>query len=118
MIGQEKTNMEGRHMIRVTHLFPGNAGDADLEAYIRNTYLPLLAALPGMLRFEAAFVTGAPLGIVKVHAFVDQYFDTEDAMNAAMASLAGRALAREIMANPRQAPEVFVGKTGIVNRKS
>jgi hypothetical protein len=116
MFGKKNETQEDRAMIRVTHLFPGKAADQELGSYIRNTYLPLLEALPGMLRVEAAFVTDMPLGSMQVHAFVDQYFEDEDDMTAAMVSPAGRALSREIMANPRLAPEVFVGKTLNVER--
>ena len=75
-------------MIRVTHLFIAGPADTGVEDYIRDTYLPLLHALPNALRVESAFVIETPLGSTQVRAFVDQYFEDVDDMTAAMVSQA------------------------------
>lgn len=97
-------------MIRVTHLFLVSKDGGDVEDYIHKTYLPLIEGLPDMLRYEIAFVIGPTLGNTPAHAILDQYFQDEDAMNAAMASPSGKALSREIMANPRIAPELIISR--------
>lgn len=98
-------------MIKLTHLFVPRENVQTLDVlapYIDDVYLPLAAALPGTLRLEQARIAQLPLGSLHVLACIDQYFDDEDAMNRAMASPEGRRLARELMDNARQAPELLV----------
>ncbi len=98
-------------MIKLTHLFTPRETVQTLDAlvpYLDDVYLPIAGALPGTLRIEQARIAQRPLGSVHVLASIDQYFDDEDAMNRAMASPEGRRLARELMDNARQAPELLV----------
>lgn len=98
-------------MIKLTHLFvPRETLQTldDLVPYLDDVYLPLASVLPGTLRLEQARIAQLPLGTLRVLACIDQYFDDEDAMNRAMASPEGRRLARELMDNARQAPELLV----------
>jgi uncharacterized protein (TIGR02118 family) len=84
-------------MIRMTHLLVAHEGDDDLAGYLSSTYLPMLRALPGVQRVEAAVVNGHSMGDVPVRAIADVYFTDEDAMNAAFAAPEGRRVSREVM---------------------
>lgn len=97
-------------MIRVTHLFSSSGKHPVTEQFVRETYLPLLEALPGALRTEAARVTVPPLGSAKIGFIVDQYFADEDAMNKAMVSAAGSRLDRELMSGASLGVEMIVSE--------
>jgi hypothetical protein len=53
-------------------------------------------------------VTELPFGSVRVQAVVDAWFDDADAMNAALSSANGKALARTFVANPSANIEMLV----------
>src|SRR5512143_3599863 len=108
--------IEKDRMIRVTHLFMNSGSTPASEQYIRETYIPMLEALPGAVRLEAARVSEAPLGPSQVGYVLDQYFADADAMHRAMASAAGGKLARELMAGSASGIEMIVSEVIATDR--
>ncbi len=96
-------------MIRMTFLIPGPDTGDPAEA-LREFWLPLFDAAPGKLRLDAALVSERPFGGTAAAAIVDLYFEDAHAMDAAMASAPGKALARAVMDRPGQVPEVLVSE--------
>ena len=95
-------------MIRIAYLvMTDQQGDND-DTFVRTLLLPALRVLPGLRRVEAGFLAEKPFGSTAVRGIVDAWFDSEDEMNAAMASAEGKALARAFMANPGAAVEMLV----------
>ncbi len=94
-------------MIRMTYLFTSTTDDGALENYIVDKLYPLMKALPGMQRLEAATVAGIPLGDIPLRGIVDLFFNDEDTMNEAFASGEGKQLSREITANAVSSVEIF-----------
>lgn len=97
-------------MIRLTHLFLSHPDNSDFTQWLNESYLPLVRELPGVIRMEIARVSRLPLGQTKVQLFIEQYFPSEDGMNAALSSVQGRKLSRVIMDNPSLAPELLVSE--------
>ena len=96
-------------MIRMTYLFTSATDDKALEEYIDSKVYPLMKALPGMQRLEAATVAGTPMGSIPLRGIVDVFFSDEDAMNVAFASGEGKKLSREITIS---AGKIFFDEAG------
>ena len=95
-------------MRRVLFVFPGTAAGSDSPESVFGGWLPLLKDLPGVLSMDVSTVVERPFGNIPAAGIVDVFFTDEDAMTRSMSSPAGRKLAREIMADPRSAPELIV----------
>jgi quinol monooxygenase YgiN len=81
-------------MIRISHLVRTDRPDDAFAAEVEASFVPLVRALPGAIRTEAARVLEAGLGENGIAYLVDAWFPDEDALTAALASPAGRRLAR------------------------
>ena len=53
--------------------------------------------MPGLRKLEVSKITGAPIGEPKHYLIAEMYFDSHDAMTAAIASAEGKATARDLM---------------------
>jgi uncharacterized protein (TIGR02118 family) len=80
-------------------------------AYARDVLLPLLRELPGVRRLDAARVIARATGDVRAEAVVDLSFDSEEEMNVAFASAAGRRVSREIMNNASAGLEMVTAES-------
>ncbi|MCB2203103.1 EthD family reductase [bacterium] len=89
-------------MIRTIWLF----NDKEQEAYIKESFLPLLHALPGAEGIAMLRVVASAMGEFPAQLMVEARFATEDAMNEAFASPEGRRISREIMESSGQGMEM------------
>jgi uncharacterized protein (TIGR02118 family) len=72
----------------------------DVEAFDKHyndIHTPLVKTMPGLRKLEVARIIGAPIGEPKHYLIAEMYFDSMDALNAAMASPEGKASARDLM---------------------
>jgi uncharacterized protein (TIGR02118 family) len=78
----------------VLHTLPADA-DA-FERHYLDVHAPLVRSIPGLARFEAGRLTAAAdRGELPYHRFAVLYFADQDALNAGMGSVEGRATAAD-----------------------
>lgn len=90
-------------MVKLVALFKSPDSVGEFDPYFFNTVVPLLKALRGVQRVETTRITGAPFGESKYHVMAELFFTDRNAMDAALASGEGKALARNLL---RLAPDV------------
>jgi uncharacterized protein (TIGR02118 family) len=86
---------------------------ADLEAFDTHydeIHTPLVRKYPGLRKLEITRITGAPIGETKFHLMAEMYFDSKDAMDTALGSPEGRAVAKDLMSFAADIVTVFFGE--------
>ncbi|WIV55450.1 EthD family reductase [Amycolatopsis nalaikhensis] len=83
-------------MHRLTVLYPPPADPDHFREYYVETHLPLAAKLPGILRSEYSLDVAALGGDSKYFAVFHADFESADAMQAALDSEAGKAVAADV----------------------
>lgn len=96
-------------MLRVSYLFQGS--DEDRDAYVRETFAPMLRELPDVRRVDLWRVTEVAVGEVRARFIIDAWFDDEHAMHAAFSSAEGREVAREIIAVEGKGMEMIAAES-------
>jgi len=82
--------------MKLTAFYTAPSDAAAFEEHYVAVHLPLAAAMPGLVRMETARGTGTPDGRPAPYSrTADLYFASSDAIQAAFASDAGRATARD-----------------------
>jgi uncharacterized protein (TIGR02118 family) len=69
------------------------------DKHYREVHIPIVERYPGVDRIEVAKVSGGPMGSPSpYHLITEVYFADEQALNAALASEAGRESGKDFMA--------------------
>lgn len=84
-------------MIKLIALYRTPEDKQAFDKHYDEVHTPLVKKMPGLRRLEIARITGAPIGEPKHHLIAEMYFDSKDAMDAALASPEGKATARDLM---------------------
>ena len=84
-------------MVKLVALYrkPNDVGA--FEAHDKEIHAPLVRRIPGLRRLEVSRFTGSPVGEPKFYLMAEMYFDTKDAMMAALGSDEGKAAAKDVM---------------------
>jgi uncharacterized protein (TIGR02118 family) len=98
-------------MIKLIALYRNPSDAAVFDKHYFDIHLPLVRKFPGLRKIEVTRVTGAPIGEAKFHLMAEMYFDSRDAMDAALASSEGKAVTRDIMSFAADVITVFHGET-------
>lgn len=96
-------------MIKLVALYRTPPDPAEFDTHYDNLHIPLVRALPGLRKLETTRVTGAPIGTSRYHLLCEMHFDNKDAMDEALASPQGRAVARDLMGFGADLVTVFHG---------
>jgi uncharacterized protein (TIGR02118 family) len=96
-------------MIKLIALYRTPPDPSAFDTHYDTIHTPLLRAFPGLRKLEITRITGAPIGIADYHLLCEMYFDDKDAMDAALASQQGRAVARDLMGFAADLVTVFHG---------
>lgn len=96
-------------MIKLVALYRTPPDPAAFDAHCDAVHLPLVRAFPGLRKLEITRVTGAPIGTARYHLLCEMYFDDKDAMDDALASPQGRAVARDLLSFAADIVTVFHG---------
>jgi uncharacterized protein (TIGR02118 family) len=102
--------MPGRTMVKLVALFKKAAELEDFDNHFSAIHVPLLKKSPGLRRLEVTRITGAPIGDTKFHVMAELYFDSREALDAALASQEGKAVARDILSFAAPLLTVFIGE--------
>ena len=96
-------------MIKLIALFRKPADTAEFDRHYDTVHTPLVRQYPGLRKLEITHITGAPIGESKFHLMCEMYWDSKDAMDAALASKEGKAVARDLMSFAADVVTVFHG---------
>lgn len=84
-------------MIKLTALYGHPTDPNAFENYYAATHMPLVEKMSGVLRHEKAKVVGTPTGDKPpYHRMFEAWFDSEDALKAAMGSPEGQAVVADL----------------------
>jgi uncharacterized protein (TIGR02118 family) len=97
-------------MIKLIALYRNPSDPAAFDKHYFDVHIPLVRKFPGLRKIEVTRVTGAPIGEAKFHLMAEMYFDSRDAMDAALASSEGKAVTRDIMSFAADVITVFHGE--------
>jgi len=98
-------------MIKLVALYRKPADTAEFDKHYDSVHTPLVRKYPGLRKLEVTRITGAPIGETKFHLMAEMYFDSKGAMDAALASSEGKAVARDLMSFAADIVIIFHGTT-------
>jgi uncharacterized protein (TIGR02118 family) len=84
-------------MVKLVALYKKPADVEGFERHYREIHTPLTKKMPGLTRLEVSHFTGAPGGEARFYMMAELYFETSDAMMAALVSPEGKAAAKDVM---------------------
>jgi uncharacterized protein (TIGR02118 family) len=70
---------------------------AAFDQHYRDVHMPLAAKLPGLVKMEVAKTFGSPGGAPQFYQVAELYFESKEAMFAALQSPEGKAAAKDVM---------------------
>jgi uncharacterized protein (TIGR02118 family) len=98
------------HMIKLVAMFKKRDDMSDFDKHYKDIHTSLVSKYPGLRKLEITHVTGAPIGDSKFYLMAEMYFDSKDAMDKAMASPEGKAVAKDLMSFAADIVTVFYGE--------
>lgn len=84
-------------MVKLVALYKNPSDVAAFEQHYTEVHTPLAKKMPGMRRLEVSRFTGSPGGEPKFYLMAEMYFDTKEAMMAALGSPEGKAAGKDVM---------------------
>ncbi len=97
-------------MVKLVALYKKPAELEEFDKHYDTVHIPLVRKYPGLRKIEVTTVTGAPIGEAKFYKMAEMYFDSRDALDAALTSQEGKAVARDIMSFAAPLLTVFIGE--------
>ncbi|HAL55345.1 MAG TPA: EthD family reductase [Bacteroidetes bacterium] len=84
-------------MVKLIALYRTPDDPDSFSTHYSDIHTPLVKKMPGLRKLEVARITGAPIGEPKHSLIAEMYFDSDEAMQRALASPEGKAAARDLM---------------------
>ncbi len=84
-------------MVKFVALYKKPSDVAAFEKHYKEIHTPLARKVPGLKKLEVSHITGSPGGDPKFYMMAELYFESKDAMMAALNSDEGMAAARDVM---------------------
>jgi len=100
----------GRTMVKIVALYKKPGEVEDFDKHYDEVHIPLLRKYPGLHKLEITRITGAPIGETKFHVMAEIYFDTRQALDVALVSQEGKAVARDLLSFAAPLVTVFIGE--------
>ncbi len=97
-------------MVKLIALYKKPADPEEFDKHYDAVHIPLVKKYPGLRKIEVTRVTGAPIGDTKFYAMAEMYFDSREALDSALTSQEGKAVARDIMSFAAPLLTVFIGE--------
>jgi uncharacterized protein (TIGR02118 family) len=97
-------------MVKLTVLYKKPPDIKFFDDYYSNTHVPLASKLPGLRKYEVSKVAGTPMGESSYHLIADLYFDSADALKAALSSPEGRASGKDVANFAKEPPEMLIAE--------
>ena len=84
-------------MVKLVALYKKPADVAAFETHYKEIHTPLARKMPGLKKLDVSRFTGSPGGEPKFYMMAEMYFDSRDAMMAALTSPEGKAAGKDVM---------------------
>src|SRR5208283_409422 len=84
-------------MVKLIALYKKPDDVSVFDKHYTEVHTPLVKNLPGLRQLELSKITGSAIGETPEYLLCEMYFDTKDALDAALASPAGRAAGKDLM---------------------
>lgn len=84
-------------VVKLVALYRKPADVAAFEKHYTEIHTPLAKKMPGLRKLEVCRFTGSPGGEAKFHLMAEMYFDSKEAMTAALGSPEGKAAGKDVM---------------------
>jgi len=84
-------------VVKLVALYKKPADLAAFEKHYTEIHTPLAKKMPGLRKLELCRFTGSPGGEAKFYLMAEMYFDTKEAMMAALGSPEGKAAGKDVM---------------------
>jgi uncharacterized protein (TIGR02118 family) len=97
-------------MIKLIALYRPPEDPTEFDRHFNAVHTALAQRYPGLRKFEITRITGAPIGDTKFYVMAEMYFDNKDAMERALASKEGKAVARDLMGFAAHIVTIFYGE--------
>jgi uncharacterized protein (TIGR02118 family) len=97
-------------MVKLIALYKPPSDTKAFDEHYHGVHLPLVRKTPGLRKVELTRITGAPIGDSSWYLMAEMYYDSMEAMNAANASVEGRAAARDLMSFAAGVVTLFFGE--------
>jgi uncharacterized protein (TIGR02118 family) len=97
-------------MVKLVALYKKPPESEEFDKHYDAVHIPLVRKYPGLRKLEVTRITGAPIGETKFHVMSEMYFDSREAMDAALSSQEGKAVARDLLSFAAPLVTVFIGE--------
>jgi len=97
-------------MIKLVALYRKPRDTDEFDKHYDTVHVPLIKRYPGLRKLEITRLTAALLGEAKYYLMAEMYFDSRDAMDAALASPEGKTVAKDLMRFAAEIVTVFHGE--------
>ncbi|MGB5875569.1 MAG: EthD family reductase [Bacteroidota bacterium] len=97
-------------MVKLIALYRTPAEASDFDQHLTSIHIPPLKEYPGLRRIEITRITQAPIGDASFSVMAEMYFDDHVAMDRALSSRHGKAVARDLVAFAADLVTVFHGE--------
>ncbi|MDQ0338970.1 uncharacterized protein (TIGR02118 family) [Caldalkalibacillus uzonensis] len=84
-------------MVKLIALYKKPENPQAFDEHYGNVHAPLARKMPGLKKLEVTKIYGAPMGESPYYLLAEMYFESKEALNAAMASAEGKAAAKDLM---------------------
>ncbi len=84
-------------MVKLIALYKKPDDVPAFDKHYAEVHTPLVKKLPGLRQLELSKITGSAIGETPEYLLCEMYFDSKDALDAALASPAGRAAGKDLM---------------------
>ena len=84
-------------MVKLIALYKKPDDVSAFDRHYTEVHTPLVKKLPGLRQMEISKITGTAIGETPEYLLCEMYFDSKDALDAALASPAGRAAGKDLM---------------------
>lgn len=84
-------------MTKLVALYKKPDDVSSFDKHYAEVHAPLVRKMPGLRTMEVSKITGSAIGETPNYLLCEMYFDSRDALDAALASPAGRAAGNDLM---------------------
>jgi uncharacterized protein (TIGR02118 family) len=84
-------------MVKLVALYKKPSDTSSFDEHYKNIHTPLVKKMPGLQKIEVAKISSVLGGENKYYILTEMYFESEDTLNASMASPEGKAAAKDLM---------------------
>jgi uncharacterized protein (TIGR02118 family) len=102
-------NSKGLTMVKLTALYRKPDDPEQFDQHYFGIHTPLVRKYPNLKKLELTRITGAPIGDTKFNLMAEMYWETKLEMDAALISVEGKAVAKDLMSFGAQYVTLFSG---------